>query len=491
MRLSAQIAGIDISDDAVRIAVVRTGGRAPRLVEAMQVALVPGADADGAAMAAREALSRLKSKPAATVLCAPASWCVLRLLKVPFRSARKISAAIAFELEPTLAIPIDELVVKHLVARSDGGETEVLAIGARRGSMEKQVAALEAAGIHIDGVYVDALALTALWAGLRKRDAAPHAVLHFRPNDAALGVMESGRLTYMRRVDMDHASFRANPSAAALEIRNLLRAYAAERGGGNPPADLSVTGAPLSQAGRTIFETEFDVPVRFDDFAAAMAGYNEAGPTGGESADEFNQWSAPVSVAYAAAGGPLSVDFMETSSQRGLARLALRTCLAGSAVLAAYLLLVFLDYRKDRATLDGIGEAIYGELQATYPDLITERPADDIGGAKSLEMLDQAAVAESDASQGISLERFSSPALLDVLMELSAALDSKVVEITRISQRPGTKEVTIEGSVVDPGNYDAALDKLDQSQLIDVDRDHSTRTTEGGKDNFVLRVRIA
>jgi len=488
MQLSAYIAGVEIAEDAARVVLVRTGGRAPRVAEMVQVPLADDAGPEAAALAVRDALGRLKTRPAAVVLSAPASWSVLRLLKVPFRSARKIAAAVPFELEPTLAVPIDELTVNHLIARSEGGETEVLAIGVRRGTVEKYTVALASAGVRLDGVYLDALALTSLWAGRRKRDAAPQAVLHFRAHEAVLGVVEAGRLTYLRRLDLEPAAFRANPAAAALEVRNLLRAYAAERGGGSPPAGLTITGAPAYEAGRTIFETEIEVPARFEDPAAELGGFAQAAGSG--DADELNRWSASIAAAYAAAGGPFSANFLKETRGGGLARLTLATCAATAVVLTAYLALVFVDYRKDRASLNAIGEAIWQEFASTYPDAALARPDDDMGGEATIRLMQDAAIAEIEATQGMSLERFSAPPLLDVLMEISAALDSKVAEITRMSQRPSSKEIVIEGTVIDASSYNAAIEKLNQSELIDVDRENSTRTSEGAKDNFILRVRI-
>jgi hypothetical protein len=489
MQIPAQIAGIEIGEDAVRVAVVRTGGRAPRVVELAEVAL-SGAGPEVSAMAVREAVSRLKSKPAGFVLSAPASWSVLRLLKVPFRSRRKITAAVPFELEPTLAFPIEDLIVDHLLARTLAGETEVLAVGVRRELLMRQVAALRDAGLRVDGVYLDALALTSLWAGLRKRESAPRAVLHFRPREALLGVVEGARLTYLRRLDMDPATFRANPAGAALEVRNLLRAYAAERGAGVVPSGLSLSGAQLHEAGRTIFEAEIDVPVRYDDLAAELPGFaDHRGDAPGES-DEFNRWSGPIAAAYSAAGGPFSVNFLRNAADPGLARVAMASCLAAAIVLVAYLGLVYLDYRKDRAALESIGEAVWGEVEATYPELAQKRPGNDPGAAAALALMQDAAIKESDRSQGVSLERFSAPPLLDVLMEITTALESTVAEIVRMSQRPSSKEITIEGVVQDSAQYNHAIERLDQSPRIDVIRDRSTRNNEGGKDTFVLRVKV-
>lgn len=491
MQLPAQIAALDIGEDTVRIAVVRTGGRAPRVLELAE-ASIGGAGPEAAAMAAREAVSRLKVKPAAFVLSAPASWSVLRLMQVPFRSRRKIAAAVPFELEPTLAFPIEDLVVDFLPVRQVGSATEVLAVGVRRTSIASTIDALGSAGLRVDGVYLDALALTSLWAGLRKKDSAARAVLHFRPREAVLGVIESGRLAYLRRLDMDPGEFRANPAGVAREVRNLLRSFGAERGEGAGAQTLSVTGAQLHEAGRTIFEADIDVPVRYDDLANELRGF--ADKTGAAD-DEFNLWSAPIAAAYSAAGGPFAMNFRRDSvSGSGLSRAALRTCFVGAAVLVAYLGLVFFDYRKDSASLDAIGEAVWEEYRSTYPETAGSRPANDMGGATSMAKLQEAALAESDQSQGVSLERFSAPPLLDVLVEISSALGPEVAAIQQIEIRPlrsgEGREITIQGTVVDSAKYNAALDALDQSSLIELDRDAARRTSAGGKDTFSLKAKV-
>lgn len=491
LQLPAQIAALEIGEDAVRVAVVRTGGRAPRVMELAEATL-GGDGPEAAALAAREAVSRLKGKPGAFVLSAPASWSVLRLMQVPFRSRRKISAAVPFELEPTLAFPIEDLVVDFLPVRQVGPATEVLAVGVRRASVESLIDSLAAAGLRVDGVYLDALALTSLWAGLRKKDSTAQAVLHFRPREAVLGVIESGRLAYLRRLDMDPGEFRANPAGVALEVRNLLRSFGAERGEGAGVQALSVTGAQLHEAGRTIFEAEIDVPVRYDDLANQLFGF--AGKA--EAADdEFNLWSAPIAAAYAAAGGAFAMNFQRAAgSGSGLARTAMRTCLAGAVVLVAYLGLVFFDYRKDRAALERIGAAVWSEYEATYPDEAGSRPANDLGGVASMTLLQDAALAESDQSQGVSLERFSAPPLLDVLIEISAALGPEVAAIQQIEIRPlrtgEGREITIQGTVVDAGKYNAALDALDNSSLLELDRGAARRTSAGGTDTFSLKAKV-
>jgi hypothetical protein len=318
-------------------------------------------------------------------------------------------------------------------------------------------------------------------------------VLHFRPREAVLSVIESGRLAYLRRLDMDPAEFRANPAGVALEVRNLLRSYGAERGEGAGAQALSVTGAQLHEAGRTIFEAEIDVPVRYDDLAAELPGFADKTPNA--AGDEFNHWSTSIAAAYSAAGGSFAMNFQRTAVQgSGLARAAMRTCLAGAAVLVAYLGLVFFDYRKDRAALYAIGAAVWEEYRSTYPETAGSRPENDVGGVLTMAQLQDAAMTESDQSQGVSLERFSAPPLLDVLVEISNALGPEVAAIQQIEIRPlrsgEGREISIQGTVVDSGKYNDALDALDRSSLITLDRETARRTSAAGKDTFALKAKV-
>ena len=91
MKLSAKIGAIAIAKDAVRIAVVKTGGRLPKVLEMVE-APIPEAEEDllhdVQVAAAREAVGKLASPPQVYVLSIPVSWSIIRLLTVPFRAKR-------------------------------------------------------------------------------------------------------------------------------------------------------------------------------------------------------------------------------------------------------------------------------------------------------------------------------------------------------------------------------------------------------------------
>ena len=78
-----------IVQDAVRIAVVKTGGRLPKVLETAEApvsTLDEGEDLRTAqAEALRTAAADLSSPPAMYVLSLPASWAIIRQLSLPFR----------------------------------------------------------------------------------------------------------------------------------------------------------------------------------------------------------------------------------------------------------------------------------------------------------------------------------------------------------------------------------------------------------------------
>lgn len=497
MKIPAKIGAVQIDREVVRLAVVRSGGRRPRVLDLVESPIE--GDSESARVAAlRDALGRVQSQPAVWVLLVPASWSVLRLLAVPFRSARKVAAAVPFELEPTLAVPLDSLVVSHLPGPTVDGETRVLAVGVRRDSMAEHAALAEQAGLPLAGAYLDAIALTSLWAGELRRQPGARAVLHFRPREALLGVVEDGKLGYLRRLDTDPSEFRTRPADVAREVRNLLRSYAADRGLEAPVESLSITGAQLHEAGRTVFESEVDVPVLYEELAADLPGFARQASAADAISDEFNQWTAPIAAAANAAGGLFHVNLLRAGvfdasrAGKNTARAAVAACALGAVLILSYLFMIYMDHRRTSGVIERYGDAIWQEFQAAYPDIEVARPPNDRGGAESFRLLQEAAIAESSSSRSVPLDVFSAPTLLDLLLDVSAAIDPRVAQIEEIGVRPlrGYRELTIRGRVVDSARYNEVIEKLDASRLFDVDRDQSTRVTEGRRETFTLRARM-
>lgn len=504
IRLSAKIGALEITKDAVRIAVVRTGGRLPKVLETIEVPILPRDDVDLHALqvaAAREAVAQLESPPPMYVLSIPATWSTIRLLRVPFRGKRKVAASAPFELEPFLAIPIDELVVEFLITRGVDNGSEVLAVAVQRNALEEQCAILEEAGIAIDGAMLDAVSMTALWVAIRRENTGAHAVLHLRERESVLAVVEGKKLTYLRRLESSARALRSNPAAVARELRNILRARAAGSVSESPIQSLTLTVSGLPEADRALFEDEFDIPVEYQVIAFELEGVApDISPRYSQQEDDvtdhFNRWTGPIAAASSAAGGPFHMNFLQeqfssAGTRRTLANYAVATCLLAVVSLLGFLGLMYADHRNNLARVDQLGQAVWQEFAATYADLAIERPPADIGGFKSFELMQFAAEEERMTTSTLSKETFSKPALLDVLRELGRRLPHTVATIQDMNIT-GTKRmtITISGEIKDSIKFNESIKALENSKIFTIDTGRLKRTSAGGKETYVLTASI-
>ena len=149
VKLNATIGAVEFTDGSVRVAVVKTGAKTPTVLQTVEVTVV-ASEHNAKVAALRTAVERLDDHPSVFVLCVPVSWTVLRQLTIPFQGHRKVAAAVPFELEPCLAIPIEDLAVDYLTTRTISEGTGVIAIGVQRNLLEEHCGILEEAGISAE-----------------------------------------------------------------------------------------------------------------------------------------------------------------------------------------------------------------------------------------------------------------------------------------------------------------------------------------------------
>ncbi len=270
MVVRARVAAIEFAGDEVRLAVVKTGARTPKVLElhSRRAAYdAPEQRVDSLVAAVKSLLKDVKHRPAAIVLCLSSSHSMVRTLTIPFRGARKVASAVRFELEPYLAFPIEELAVDFSPVLEADGQTDVLAVGIRRAVIEEQLNILNAAGIDPEGVDVDAVGLTGLWRASRPSMKGLHAVLHVRDEGSVVAVVCNKTLAYFRYLAFGVEGMRSNPAAAAREVLNSMRAFQAGWRGEGEIATLAVTGdaagteSSESDGACEAFGRHFDIPV--------------------------------------------------------------------------------------------------------------------------------------------------------------------------------------------------------------------------------------
>ncbi len=472
MIVTAKIGVIEFAGDEVRIAVIKTGGKRPRILEAQaRTAVYESAEDRFAAMvkALDELLDALHIHPATYVLCVPSTFTIVRALTIPFKGQNRVAKAVPFEIEPHLAFPLEELLLDHNTITEIDGTTEVLAVGARRTHLEGQLAILDAAGVEPELAAVDAAGLTALWQATQKNARGLRAVLHVRDSNTVLAIMFNNALAFFRHLHFGAENIVDNPSGAAREVQNTLRAFLAQWRGEGAIARLSVTGIDMRSDEIAVFEDILDCPVDtisvIDQIKGAQTILEKCGEHGAN-----NRWEATVGVGYSAAGGGLLFNLMKDNQQihgavRGVvAHLMFSACLA-----LLFLLGCAWYYHEGRLRNEAVIEQVSNEI---------------IMLADEIEMM-----AAEGLGDDIEYAIFSDPTILDLLTEIARRMPDEKVTINeiRIAQPDArTAWIDIAGSTMSAADFEAAYEELKKTNMFKLAEDTNIRL-QGERTTFRVR----
>lgn len=510
MRVSAKLGAIEFDGDTVRVAIVKTGGRFPAVLELHAEKAIyqdPDDRHEALAGAVRAAIDRVRTRPAAFVLSISCEWTITRLLTLPVTGSKRVDAAVPFELEPYLALPIEELIVDHTTIRAGGGQTTVLAVGLRRNTLAEYLGILEAADIEVDGVDIDAIGLASLWNAAHPKQRGLRAALHVRQHNAILTIMRDKTLAYFRMLPTGVTQVQENPKAVARDVLNSLRAFQAtwnrdveDDTAKEDVASLAVTGIQLFEEERALFENEAGVPVEFEDLLQRAKGYEKAVEKSGIEGDVTagNRWANAIGVAAAAAGESYALNFRKEEFQHPAPLRSLRSQLTFAAVLAILLIggygaYAYVTYSRNVAKARALGDAIWQEYAATFPEAAQEAPRNpnDTAGAQTYQRMKQERDAWYDQRGAATAEMFNKPTMLDILMELSEAMPGDKIDLQEIRVTPGRRPgdpatLTIRGEASQPSAVDDMESKLRASPLVKMRPNSLSRTSRGAKESFTV-----
>ena len=119
--MSRKILGLDIQNDAVSAALVRSSIKGNR-VEAYQRVPISGQDdiEDAFIQSLETITQRIDVAGSVCVAAVPTDQISFRNVRVPFKDQKKIRQILPFELEPTLPFPVDDIIIDfHPVNMSD------------------------------------------------------------------------------------------------------------------------------------------------------------------------------------------------------------------------------------------------------------------------------------------------------------------------------------------------------------------------------------
>jgi len=459
MALRAKIAAVEIVGDVVRVAVVRTGRRLPKVLALYEVRAeyaTPEERPEALRQAVAAAVKRVKVRPAAWVLCLSSFHAIVRTLTIPFRRSRKVAAAVRFELEPYLAFPIEDLSVDFSTVIEIDRQTDVLAVGVRRAVIEEQLAMLQSAGIDPEGVDLDASGMTGLWRAACPSKKGLHAVLHIGGEGAVLSILNYRTLAYFRHLVVSPERLADNPSLLARETQNSIRAFQAGWRGGGEVASLTLTGTVLEEV-RDAFTNVFSIPVSQVDLAARLKAERLASAAQVSQGEmpvtaDTAKWVGLIGAAQGAAGGGYAFNFRQNDlTYAG----ATKDMAPHVMVLCCMVLLV----------LAGVAWHFYNGRFKSLEE--TERLHAEI------QTLEKEVLALQGQGVNVPTEYFQAPLLLDILQEIAARLPNDKAAVTEIRmERPDASTapwIDIKGEVKDDAGFSAAVAALRQSDVFEIE----------------------
>ncbi|HDP33544.1 MAG TPA: hypothetical protein ENN29_00365 [Candidatus Hydrogenedentes bacterium] len=472
MIVTAKIGAIEFAGNEVRVTVIKTGGKLPRVLEVQARTAVYEAEDDrftAMVHALDEALDALRVHPATYVLCVPSAFTIVRSLTIPFKGVNRVAKAVPFEIEPHLAFPLEELLLDHITIAEIDGNTEVLAVGARRKHLEEQLAILEAAGVEPELAAVDAAGLTALWQATQKNSRGLRAVLHVREKGAVLAVMFNNALAYFRHLQSGVDQITQNPVAVAQEVQNTLRAFMAKWHGGGDISTLSITGLEMRADEMQVFEEITGCAVDTINVIRLLKGA-EAALTRANETGGCNRWEAAIGVGYSAAGGGMAFNLMRENQQiNGVARSVVAHLMFSACLALLFLLGCAWYYHEGRLRNEAVIEQTRNEI-AMIEEEIELMAAEGLGN-------------------DVEFAVFSDPPLLDVLQEIAQRMPEDKVTITEIRvAQPGARSawIDIAGSTSSAADFEAAFEELKKSDMFAL-ADETNIRLQGERTTFRVR----
>ncbi len=249
----AQTLGLDIDENTIRAALVRSSFRTHEVVRYLEVPRSrlsedPSAHAEADALrgAVADLLSQISPVPDQIVTAIDGREVSLRVIDLPAGAAKRIAEVLPFQLEELLPFDMADAVVSHQIMSRGEVEIKVLTAAASNGRVETELATLSDAGLDPREIAVGAAALDTLpllVPGLKgsEEDTGGRLLIDIRSDHTDLCILKEGRCIFARTLTGGLDLLRAQEQEElGLEIRRTLAAYRAQ--GGEAPSEGFLVG---------------------------------------------------------------------------------------------------------------------------------------------------------------------------------------------------------------------------------------------------------
>jgi type IV pilus assembly protein PilM len=202
------VVGLDVGSYSLKLAELSAGVRAASFVRFLELPLPSGAPSEEIEATIQLWLQSRGVTPEILVTALPTDRLTQRHLRFPFAGQKRVSQAIAYEIDEELPIPISSAVVAHeqVLARPD--QTEVLVVLAARADVEQHLAAWQRMELEPRIVESEGSSLANLTHHLGLSDAA-RLVLDVGHSKTNLVLLLDGRPIALRRIGIAGGHFTA------------------------------------------------------------------------------------------------------------------------------------------------------------------------------------------------------------------------------------------------------------------------------------------
>ena len=371
--MSRKYLGIDIQRSALAAVVIDSGLKGNWIRAHSYIPFPDGTDEVQGLEAALETLvSQVDVAGCSCIVSFPAEQIYFRNMSVPFKQLKKIRQVLPFELEPTMPIPIERLLIDFHRIESGGDESHTHLIAATVDTTQMQEFLDLLAGYGIDPEIVTAGGYPAALCLSHLGDLPENAVLlDLKGDKGTLFVLSSGQLQLVRTVPS------GSLQAAQVEnlCRNIRRTLIAHENESEPaagwPEKVLLSGPALSENGAEAdFAKHLQIPVQRADLINDADLRLNNRPTEAWQPSRMNN---ALALALTEAVGIKALNFRKgpfavTKRWAEHSKRIVRSAILLAAVLALVLANVLIDYFAQKKRLRALNAEIREIFYSTFPD---------------------------------------------------------------------------------------------------------------------------
>ena len=482
--MSRKVLGIDIRNESVSAVLVKTSLRESRINTHAYIPISDSEDDPDHIKTALEALTgQIDPAGCDCVVSISADHFSYRILKVPFKEAKKIRMVLPFELEPTVPFPVDDLIIDFIDLESDHrkNQTDLIAVAVPKSELAPYIETL--ADIKIDPEMVTVSGLPSALCLARQTDPGEDQLfLEINKTICSLFIVGDGRIKLIRSIPTPVAE---NTRAGALGafVRRTLAAYGELSRSDFQPLDIVMTGSGLNGANfdKQIAEV-LDLPANRLNISDRLSI-----PVDDE---DVNPWDPAIM------DNALSLAMVEIEGMGGLnfhkgqfaakklfvkhKKNWIKTGIFAAAVVVLLLFNLITDSYRLNKQLDGYDQQIRNIFQATFP------------GEKIVEPFQQMQIKVKETRKNAGTQSAAGPHLrsIDILNAISRSIpETTTVDVTRMVISAET--VLISGSTDTFNSVENIKSKLEQVDVFKKVTISSTSKDRSGKAiRFQLKVEL-